>query len=674
MLSTRLHNDPLPGFVSAAAIRRAAAEALRPPRKVSVSEAAELHRRLNNPGSYVGPWRNSKTPFGVEPMDRAVSRSIDELWFVGPSQVIKTELLLNIIGHAIKYRPADILVISATRDLALDFARRRVEKGLLNPSADLRAEVGPSRSDDKALDKIFNNGSMLTIAWPVAGQLASRPVPIVMLDEFDRMPDDIGGEGDAATLGRNRKKTFGKNGTLIGSSSPSRDFKSGIMAHYYEGDQCLLAWQCPECGEYWTPGFGADRLPAIFDHLKWDETRPLGEIAPTAFLVCPHCGGVIEERQKEGMLGSSVWIAKGQSVDRDGNITGARPPGRIASYWLSGLCSPFVAWGVLVEQFVAALAHFEKTGDEGRLRAAFNTDFGIPYVGKSADAAPIEPADLEARKGGYRLGTVPAGVRYLTAAVDIQGDRFEAAVKGWGADNESWLVDRFAIRQLADGRTDVDPAKCPEHWHVLLGRVVNACYPLADDPAQVLRVANTAIDTGGIEGVTPAAKAFWAHARLSGVEDWRITLVKGSNSRAAPMLPPPTHDKDEAGRKLPVKVFVVGVHAIKDMLANRLRREDGGPGCLHTPEDTPARYFSELVAEVKEKGVWVRKGANESWDLEVYNVVAKARMRDERIDWKKPPFWARPMPAGERSAPAVLPAQPSAAAAGGRRVRSKGVH
>ena len=47
------------------------AAAARPPDRLTVSEAAEKYRKLNNPGSYVGPWLNSTVPYLTEPMERA---------------------------------------------------------------------------------------------------------------------------------------------------------------------------------------------------------------------------------------------------------------------------------------------------------------------------------------------------------------------------------------------------------------------------------------------------------------------------------------------------------------------------------------------------------------------------------------------------------------------------
>ena len=45
------------------------AAAARPPERLTVSEASEKYRKLNNPGSYVGPWLNDTVPYLVEPMD-----------------------------------------------------------------------------------------------------------------------------------------------------------------------------------------------------------------------------------------------------------------------------------------------------------------------------------------------------------------------------------------------------------------------------------------------------------------------------------------------------------------------------------------------------------------------------------------------------------------------------
>ncbi|MBB7231704.1 phage terminase large subunit family protein, partial [Escherichia coli] len=85
---------------------------------------------------------------------------------------------------------------------------------------------------------------------------------------------------------------------------------------------------------------------------------------------------------------------------------------------------------------------------------------------------------------GKRL--VPPKVRFLIAAVDVQGGknrRFVVQIIGYGEDGERWLVDRYNIRQSL--RCDengealpVHPGAYPEDWQLLVTDVLEKTYPL----------------------------------------------------------------------------------------------------------------------------------------------------------------------------------------------------
>ena len=55
------------------------------------------------------------------------------------------------------------------------------------------------------------------------------------------------------------------------------------------------------------------------------------------------------------------------------------------------------------------------------------------------DGEQIETDDLYKRREKYNC-EVPEEVLVLTAGVDVQDDRFEAEVVGWGVDKESWGI------------------------------------------------------------------------------------------------------------------------------------------------------------------------------------------------------------------------------------------
>lgn len=674
----RLHEEKLPGFVQPIDLIRSAAGSIRPPASVTVSECAEKHIRLNNPGSYVGPYKNSMAPYLVEPMDRSVTRSIDELHMVAPSQSGKSQLFLNVIAHGIKYKPGDILLVQPGKEMAIDFSERRVQKKMLDISPDLSAELGTSRSDDKVLNKAFRNGLMLTVAWPVPAQLASRAVPTVIFDEEDRMPEDIGGEGSPIELGRNRKRSYGRNGSLINVSSPSKDYKRGIVGHYYEGDQRLWFWQCPSCDEYFSPGFGFDRKPTLTQLQNHPNATP-AEAGLNSWMVCPHCGGPIEEKLKKILNGNGVWLALGQKIDRAGNITGQPIKGRIASYWLSGFAAMFVGWGELNEKYLKAQAKFDQDQDENDLKTVINTGFGFPYTSRQAGAAPLEIEEFEGRKEDYALKTVPGPVRFLVGSVDVGAHKFDMMVIGFDENGQSWLIDRYTLKQAPDGRP-LDPANILRDWK-LLDPLIKARYPLSDHPGKFLPVGAVAIDNGGAagedeagnvtSGVSVMGKDYARGLYQSGMPYWQVRLIKGASQRQAPILPQrPTWERDDNGKKIEgsVPLHVIGVHNLKNIIDTRLRLTKVQPGYMHFPKDPPANYFKELTGERKIKGKWHRKGANESFDLHGYCEALRQMLRPDRVDWKNPPVWAAIINS-DHVDPEVLKVAPIT----GRRVRSRGI-
>ncbi len=636
-------SDQLPGFRPAGPIVSAALESLRPPRRIRISEAAEKHRRLNNPGSYVGPWRNAMAPYLVEPTDRFQDRAVEIVVLVGPSQFGKTEIPLNVVGHAAKYAAKGILIVTATKDLARDFSRRRIARSLIAESPDLADELGDERSDDTVEEKVFRNGTAVSIAWPTTSQLASRPMQVVIVDERDSMPDDIAGEGDPVYLARGRIKTFGSHGKVGVLSSPKREDRTGIVALYEEGDRCLWHVKCPHCAGYFTPGFDADRKPTT-GHLDWEKGADAARARETAHLVCPLNGCVIEEREKAGMNATGVWLGEGQSIDADGTISGARRRSQIASYWFCGLASTFVKWGAIASALVTAERDFEITGDETKLKAVWNTDFGFPYRAATSGAPALTDADVAKRMtDGHKLRLVPAGAVCLVAAVDVQARSFEVMVRAFGEGLESWLVDRYSILQLADGVTRIDPAGNLAHWETITDRVCYARYPVAGGGS--LAIMTTAVDTGGLPGVDPNARQWWWKARAAGLTPANLTLVKGGKDIQAPTVSRPTWlatNKDGKPNMEGPALFVANVHRIKDALDVRLRRSASGAGAIHFPSDLERAYLAEVTAEEKRGGVWEKlRPRNETWDLLVYTEAALIRHGGERSDLGWVPAWAR---------------------------------
>lgn len=624
----------IPPLAEASAIAARMASGLRPPRRRSVAECAEAHRVLDNPGGgYSGPWDFSRAPWTREPCESLSSGRYSIVVIMGAAQSAKSEVGLNWLLWTIIDSPANMILLHPSKDMMRDFVVTRISQ-MIRLTPEVRARQLSAPSSDNIFSKRFR-GMTLWCAWPVSEQLRARPAPRWWQDDADDIPEDIDGQGSADVLLAARQTTFEGREVGLKTSSPARGPGRGIEADFEQSTAKRYYWRCPSCGEWWTPRW---------EDLVYKAGASPAEAELSAHLVCPRNGCVIEPRSKRAMVAGGRWVARGQTIEGDGRIVGAPPETRIDGYHFHGLIG-FSSWGRLARMHREAELAFETRFDEEPLRAFYNTQVGVNYVSRVAGARPIQPSELAERvaESDYALGEVPEAVVCLTAAVDVQGDRFEVGVWGWGEGLESWLVDRFAILEAADGRTRIDPARYPEHWGALLARVLWRRYETA--AGATLPILTTAIDTGGAPGVSDNAAKFWHTARRAGVASPAITLVKGSGNVNAQLLSRTYIERDARGRPKSrgAILWVLNANRWKDTLDARLRRARPGPGYVHLPRDLPEAYLEELTAEERQGRVWVKvRPRNETLDLMVYAAAGLARHAGERSDMGWVPAACRP--------------------------------
>lgn len=69
-------------------------------------------------------------------------------------------------------------------------------------------------------------------------------------------------------------------------------------------------------------------------------------------------------------------MREGQSIDRDGNVSGEPRRSRIASFWMEGPAAAYQTQAQLVYKLLTAEQEYEATGSEETLKAVINTDWG----------------------------------------------------------------------------------------------------------------------------------------------------------------------------------------------------------------------------------------------------------------------------------------------------------
>ncbi len=411
-----LEPDDLSGPVGV--IRRARAEGLRPEAQVTVSEWADKHRKLPSKSSAEpGPWRTERTPYLREIMDcLSATSDVQEVVFMKAAQVGGTEAILNALGYVIDHAPGPTMFVQPTVELAKRFSRQRVDP-LITDTPRLAEKVAAQKARDGGntmLSKEYPGGQLIITGANSAVGLRSMPAQNVFLDEIDGYPVDVDEEGSPIALVEARQRTFARR-KRAKVSTPTIKGRSAIEEAYEGSDRRRYYVPCPDCGHM---------QPLVFEQLQWTK---YGRPAHQAVYECRACFYPIEEHHKTALLARGQWVAENPDA-----------PPRLRGYHLNALYAPagWISWGDIAVEFTKVHKDPEK------FRVFVNTVLGQTWASKG-DAPEWET--VMARRGGYPIGTVPAGALFLTAGVDVQKDRLVYEVVGWGRGKRSWSIDAGEI-------------------------------------------------------------------------------------------------------------------------------------------------------------------------------------------------------------------------------------
>jgi phage terminase large subunit GpA-like protein len=559
------------------------ATAMRPRKRLTVSEWADAHRVLSAKGSSeAGPWKTSRTPFLEEIMDCLSERSnIQRVVLMFSAQIGKTEVGLNWLGYIIEHAPAPTLVVVPTIQVRKRWAKQRLEPMLVETPTlaeifDARRKRDKTNSDEI---KDFPGGMLVLGGANSPASLASMPIRYVLCDEVDRFPWDVGGEGDPLGLIDERQKTFPRRKTLL-VSTPTIKHASRIDAEYTDSDQRVYQVPCPDCGHH---------QPLKWKQLGWNSALT------EAWYVCQECGSAISENHKTKMLAEGSWVAK-----NPGHLT--------RGYHLNGLYSPVglgFKWLELAQEW--ARVH----EDPAQLKRFINTTLGEVWEDQSSS---VKPGQLAARAGQWESRTVPDGALILTAGIDTQDDRLAIQIIGHGRKERTYIIDYHEIPG--------HPGR-PELW-MKLTKILTT--PLTNRHGHEMHIQAAAIDTGG-----HYTHEVYQYVRSRPAR--RVIAIKGKNTPGGPVLAgrPSYQDINWRGKviKKGVALYLVGSDTGKHLIYGRLKADEDQPEVerlIQFNQSLEEDYYKMLTAEIfdPEKNRWVlRKGRrNESLDTWIYGVAA----------------------------------------------------
>lgn len=576
-----------------------------PPPRLTVSQWADQHRVLSSESSSEpGRWNTGRAEYQRAIMDALNDARVSVIVVMTSAQVGKSEALNNMLAYFMAHDPGPILFLQPTLEMAEAFSKDRIAP-MLRDCQMLAGLVEDAKSRDAGntlLHKQFPGGHLTLAGANSPASLASRPIRIVLADEVDRYPISAGTEGDPLSLAVKRTTTF-HDAKIVLTSTPTVKGASRIAQAFAESDQRCFYVPCPHCQERQT--------------LTWSQVKFPPNAPEQAQYCCAHCASLWTEAERTAAVRAGEWRATAA-------FTGT------AGFHLNEFYSPWRTLAAIAQDFLAAKEYPE------RLKTWVNQTLGETW--EVAATAVIEPHFLAKRAENYKLGTVPAGVGAVVAAVDTQGDRVELYAWGFGEGEEAWLLDRHVLYG--------DPAH-EIVWQQLLeqlGRPLTA----AGGAGVVARAV--AIDSGGLH--TQAVYAF-VRANATRTTDFglqEILAVKGARAADAPIIGAPTSQElNWRGTKIPggVRLWPVGSSAAKSLLYGRLKIEPPGRGFVHFSAELPEEVYEQITSErlvtkyVRGFGrlEWeLQRGRrNEALDCFVYAYAAAVHLGMQRLqprDWE----------------------------------------
>jgi phage terminase large subunit GpA-like protein len=536
---------------------------------ITVSQWADMFRQIATEfAAEPGKWHTDKFDPMREVMDECSPHSKHRrVVLVKPVQSGGSEAcVLNPIGYTIDINPRSMLVVFPTLDACESFSKERIEPMIANTSTLKDKVVDTSSSKGGAASTVkkkkYPGGFANFVGANSATGLSSRPVPIVIVDEVDLCIKNANRQGNPVKLALSRTTTFFDRKEILLSSPSNDEGESGIIPFWEDGTQGKLERECPNisCRHYQV---------LDFDRMDLD----------SAMLACEKCGQYFPEWKWQRGIGFYRWVH-------------ARDHSTTASYWISGLDSPWLDWKVdMVDDYLSCKKVLDAGGDDSLMRVFVNTKLTKYYKrrGKKIDIDLY--SDRREVYSCHSLGMeVPDDVVIITAGVDVQDSFIVYDVVGWARDRESF--------SLETGSFQGDP-RIPnsEVWQQLDNFVYRRLWRYRD--GSYIRTRITFIDSGGhcTNDVYKYCKS--RHPR--------VFAIKGVESEGTSIIV-----SDRTSRKARIaegiRLVKVGSNYLKDEIQSRIAIEKPGPGYCHWPKlpnnmDTcgyTIEYFEELTSNQRE--------------------------------------------------------------------------
>lgn len=563
-----------------------------PPERLKISEWAERYRVLSPESSVeYGDWKNARVPYMVDVMNAINDPETEEITIQSSSQTSKTEaIIINPILYYMDKEPSPILLLCPTLNFAENFSRKRLTPAIRDCKS-LQGKISTNSRDaaNTLLYKEFHGGNITLAGSNSPATLSSHPIRIFLVEELDRT--ETTSEGDSVALGEKRTNNY-YNRKKIKVSTPTLKGLSKIVKTYERGSREQFYVECPHCKAKQTLKFSQ----VIFKNSE-NKTD-----AKCARYRCEKCSQDWTEAHRYEAIKSGLWIAEKPENKRH------------RSFKINELYSLWRSLEQIVTDFL------EKKDNPETLQVFVNTTLGEEFEIKGQ--AP-DWQKLHARREKYNA-QVPNRCVFLVGGVDVQEDRIQIEVVGWGRNFENWSIEY---------QTFFGDTASKEPWDKL-EKYLEKTFKCED--GREIGILKVCIDANyNSQDVLKFCRKYYISS---------VIPIVGRDRQLEIIAPPRKIDVKGKKKYGSFRSYTVGSSTIKKEVYNALRQEkkiykidnkeiEAFPfGYCHFPENYNESYFMELTAEEAKKKkdkngffiyYWEKiRERNEALDCRVYSRAA----------------------------------------------------
>ncbi len=580
---------------------------LEPDEDLNMPDWADKYRKLPRESTHeYGDYRVKRTPYMHEPLMCLSPRSpVKNIVVVKPTQIGATDGLgNNFLLYTAHKKPRPCLTILPTVELARRHVKSKMDKSLAAMECMhgiIRDAHGGKKRDESILLKEFPGGFWMFLGANSASAARSVSICNLILDDVDGFVMELGDEGDPIDIIKKRTDAFSAIAKILLMSTPTTLETSRIWAEFLLTDQCYYYVPCPFCDHGQTLQLGG---PDTDYGLKWKDNDP-----DTAQYLCEQCHTLIPEIHKTRMLEQGKWIPTNPKVKLS------------RGFQLSSFYSPYgwVSWSVMAKEFL------DSYKEPRKLKVYYNTRLGLPFEERGQQP---EWTLLKNRSEPYKYWYAPEHAGFVTAGVDVQRNRLAVVIKGWGRNEESWLI------WWGEVFGDTTDTESTDVWDQLDGLISR---PITHALGFELPVLCTAIDSSDNTHVV------YNFVRKRS----KYIAIKGQSQTGKPILGRPTkQDVNYKGCVIKdgVELWPVGTDTAKRTIYDRLEAETPAHGRIHFTLDAPDDYYRQLTAEKHvtrydkfgfghKEWFLPKHKRNEALDCEVYALAAAIKVGLLHMNW-----------------------------------------